>query len=69
MGNRSKRKRIASLHQVIEAHQQKIARERSSGSPREWLIQYWQKEIKTFEQEIVRAERQLTKHRRKRRSD
>ena len=69
MGNRSKRKRIAGLRLILAEHRQKIAREQSVDFPRWELVEHWTKEIETFEREIMRTERQLTKHRRKRRRD
>jgi peptidoglycan hydrolase CwlO-like protein len=61
---RRKRKGIESLKSQIREHQLKIAEEKSYPDPNLGLIKYWEREIRTFENEIRKIERQLTRGRR-----
>ena len=61
---RRKRKGIESLKAQIREHQLKIAEEKSYPKPNLGLIKHWEREIRTFENEIWKIERQLMRGRR-----
>ena len=64
MRKRRKRKGIESLKSQIREHEKKIAEEKSYPDPNLGLIKHWEREIRTFENEIRKIERQLTRGRR-----
>ena len=63
MGKKAKRRSIKSLKRRIEEHRRKIATELAKSFPDQRVIQYWRKEIESFEKRIAHIERQLGKGR------
>ena len=53
------RKRIESLQQKIDEHEEKIDQERNNPNPDEGLIRHWQTEITAFKKNIEKAENRL----------
>lgn len=64
MGKKGKQKGIQSLKKRIREHQEKLSVEKSKPVPNTALVEYWNKEIRKFENEIKKKERQLKKRRR-----
>lgn len=52
-------KRIRGLQEMIQEHQQKLAKERAKPHPNLRLIAYWEKEIRVRQKEIERLQRRL----------
>ncbi len=59
MGNRSLKRRIASLQLRIEEHEAKISVELEQKKPDQGLITHWQVEIEAFTVSIQRALKRL----------
>ncbi|MBI4116498.1 hypothetical protein HY449_02020 [Candidatus Pacearchaeota archaeon] len=49
MKNKSMKKGLASYDKAIEEHKNKIIEEKKKENPNVELINYWEKEIKSFE--------------------
>jgi len=63
LGKKEKRKGIETLKSNIREHQQKIADEKNYPVPNEGLIKHWEREIRAFENDILKRERQLRRRR------
>jgi hypothetical protein len=50
---------MAGRQRVIEEHFQKIAEERAKPTPNQYLISYWEKEIRHRRREIERLRKRL----------
>ena len=66
LGKKGKLKGIQSLRKRIREHQEKLSREKSKPAPNTALVEYWEKEIRKFENEIKKKQRQLLRRRGKR---
>ena len=64
MRKRSKLKGIESLKSQIREHQQKIAEEKDKPIPNIGRIKHWEKELRVFENNILKLEQQLKRRRR-----
>lgn len=65
MGNRKTRERIQAMHERIEEHHAKIAKEQEMSRPDRGLIRHWQSEIRAFTIQMQRLEDRLTRRRRR----
>jgi hypothetical protein len=52
-------KQIKSLNDRKNKHEEKISTEQRKTSPDQALIRYWQRELRAFDEAILRAERRL----------
>jgi hypothetical protein len=59
MENRSIKRRIASLHQRVIEHEQKIAAEQALIHPDHGLIKHWPVEIDAFNISLKRAQKRI----------
>ena len=64
MRKRSKLKGIESLKSQIREHQQKITEEKDKPIPNIGRIKHWEKELRAFENNILKLEQQLKRRRR-----
>jgi hypothetical protein len=60
--NKDLRKKIDGHRRMVQQHRAKMAQERQSTNPREYLIVYWEKRIHEVDREILRLEEQLRQH-------
>ena len=63
MSKKGKRKGIKTLRSNIREHQQKIANEKNKPVPDIGSIRHWEREIRTFENNVLKQERQLKRRR------
>ena len=59
MSKKRKRKGLETLKSNIREHQKKIANEKNKPVPDIGSIRHWEREIRTFENDIRKRERQL----------
>lgn len=59
MGNKNHKKAIDSFLKQIAKHQEKIKLELEKNFPDEGLIKHWEKEIRTFEENIQKKLKRL----------
>ena len=59
MGKKEFLKQINSLSDRKAEHEEKIKREQLKTSPDHALIRYWQRELRAFDEAIIRAEKRL----------
>lgn len=52
-------KQIKSFENLIRKHNEKIEKEKNKPIPDLNLIKYWEKEIRIFTEEIIKAEKRL----------
>ena len=57
--NKDLRKKVAGLRDIIAEHEAKIRVELSKDNPDGSLIEYWEREIETWEATIARLTRRL----------
>ncbi|MBI3660702.1 hypothetical protein HY230_09575 [Candidatus Acetothermia bacterium] len=63
--NKRTRRKIASLERRITQHEGKIEAERTKPRPKHWRIEYWQKEITSWSEQVSRLHRRLPQARKK----
>jgi len=59
MGKKEFLKQIKSLTDRKNEHEEKIKTEQRKTSPDQALIKYWQRELRAFDEAIMRAEKRL----------
>ena len=57
--NKDLRKKIEGNRRMVREHRAKIAQERQSPNPRDFLIAYWEKRIRQVELRILHLEEEL----------
>jgi hypothetical protein len=61
--NKHLRNRIKGLSIPLQEHLEKIALERSKPQPNTGLITHWEKEVRAWQQEIIRLDERLKRKR------
>ena len=63
MGKKRFLKQIESFENLIRGHKEKIEKEKAKPVPDSGLIKYWEREIKVYTDELIKANKRLNRGR------